>query len=253
MIKEQEEKNKKMIRQKPKGEANKSSGHEAKLDEIKKEKNISYTQELLRKSIHMCSLSIPIGYSFVDKQTALNLLIPLAILAIVLDIATKKIKPLREVYYKYFGKMLRKHEKKKKKLILNGASWVLISAVLTILIFPKILAVTGFAILIISDIAAALIGRKFGKTPLFTKSWEGTSSFIVSAFMVVLTIGYLVNAPLSYFIFGALGAIASGFAEAASNILKVDDNLSIPISFALVGLLGAWISSYFGQSFLNIM
>jgi dolichol kinase len=85
--------------------------------------------------------------------------------------------------------MLRKHEMKKKKLLLTGASWVLISAVLTVLIFPKVIAVIAFIILIISDISAALVGRKWGRTKLGKKSLEGTLAFIVSGLLVVAVVG----------------------------------------------------------------
>lgn len=233
------------------GEAKKEKKEKKKKK--KKNENISYSQELARKLIHLCSLSIPIFYFFVDKDTALLVLIPMAVFAVALDIVTKKVKPLREIYKKYFGQMLRKHERKKKKILLNGASWVLISAVLTVFAFTKITAITGFTILIVSDISAALIGRKFGKTPLFNKSWEGTSAFIISAFIVVSVVGCIVSAPLAFFIAGAFAAVVSGFVEAASKVLKVDDNLSIPISFGIVLWFGAYISSMFGVQILNLL
>lgn len=214
---------------------------------------ISYTQELLRKTIHLCSLSIPITYIFVDQITALYILIPMALFFIVMDILTKKVKVFRDIYKRYFGKMLRKHEKKTKKIFLNGASWVLISAVLVVLVFPKILAITGFTILIISDICAALIGRKFGKTPLFNKSWEGTSAFIVSAMLVVSVYTYLFSAPWTFWAFGLLGAVVAGFAEAASKVLKVDDNLSIPISFGIIAWIGGIIAANMGVPYLFLL
>lgn len=219
----------------------------------KKKKEISYQQELFRKLIHLCSLSIPIGYVFISKEMALTILIPLAVAMVLIDILTKKVKALNKIYKKFFGAMLRKHEKKKKKILLNGASWVLISAVLTVFVFPKIIAVTAFAILIVSDIAAALIGRKFGRTPLFNKSWEGTSAFIISAIGVVCTIGIIFNAPISYFLVGVVAAIVGGFAEAASKILKTDDNFSIPISVGSVLWIGGLISQNYGSYFINLL
>jgi dolichol kinase len=155
--------------------------------------------------------------------------------------------------YKYFGGMLRKHEKKKKRLILNGASWVLISAVITVLVFPKIVAVVAFMILIISDMSAALIGRKFGKTKLFNKSLEGTMAFIVSAIIVVLVIGYFFNGNWVFYVAGISAAIIGGFVEAYSKKMKVDDNLSIPASVGIVMLLVDFILDGYAASFLNMM
>jgi dolichol kinase len=135
---------------------------------------------------------------------------------------------------------MRSHEVDK-KYTLNGASWVFISAVVCIFIFPKLIAVTGFSILIISDASAALYGKKFGKHKLFTKSWEGTGAFFVSSFIVVGVVGILVSAPWTYFLFGALGGLAAGFSEAASSVMKLDDNLSIPVSFGLIAWGGFYL------------
>ncbi len=219
----------------------------------KKDNDIPYKQEVMRKLIHLCSLSIPIAYIFFSKKEALMVLLPLALLMVITDVVTKKIEPLHRIYSKIIGPILRKHEKKNKKLSLNGASWVLISAVVTVLIFPKIIAVTAFTILIISDIAAALVGRKFGKTPLIDKSWEGTGAFIVSAIIVVAVLGTTLGAPASYFIIGAIAGVVGAFAEAASKLLKMDDNFSIPISvgFVMWGL-GLLITNYW-ISFINLL
>ncbi len=219
----------------------------------KKKKTISYTQELLRKGIHLLSLSIPITYIYVDKGFAMTVLTIMAIVAVLLDILSKKNPYIRNLIYGNFGDMLRKHERKKKKFVLNGASWVLISAVITVFIFPKIIAVTAFIILIICDIAAALIGRKWGTHKLFNKSWEGTSAFIISGFIVVAIVGIIFNAPFSFFVAGVLASIISGFVEAMSKKLKIDDNLSIPISFGIIMWVVEYNFSLFNQPFLNLL
>ncbi len=218
------------------------------------DREISYKQELIRKAIHLNSLSIPIIYSFITRELALTILIPLTILFVVVDILSNLNKMVREIIHQIFGKMMRAHEVGD-KLVLNGATWVLLSATLCIFIFPKVLAVTGFGILIISDLSAALIGRKFGRHKLFkTKSWEGTGAFMISALIVIMIIGTLIKAPYTYYIFGSAAAIIAGFVEAASSILKMDDNLSIPVSICLVMLLGNYISTLLViPTFLNLM
>jgi dolichol kinase len=220
---------------------------------MSKEREISFTQELLRKGIHLISLSIPVIYIFVDKRTALYILVPLTIFAIAVDLLSKFRNPVRFYLYKYFRRMLRSHETQN-KLILNGASWVLISATLCVLVFPKLLTVVSFTILIISDISAALIGRKYGKHPIFVgKSLEGTLAFIVTAVIVVFVYGIAFAAPWTYFVAGIIAAILGGLIEAISPILKIDDNLSIPvgIGFILWGL-GIYAASS-GIPFLHLI
>jgi len=214
--------------------------------------NITYKQEFLRKSIHLMSLSIPIGYIFLTKETMLYIFIPFAIAITLFDILSQKVKIVNKFLFKFFGKMLRPHEIKGEGTF-NGATWVIISAAVCIALFPKIITITGFTILIISDLFAALIGRKFGKRPLFDKSWEGTLSFMISA-IIIVTIYYSVFIlPFSYLIAGIVAAIVGGFVEAVSKVARLDDNLSVPISVGIVMLIFEYFYSSNGQSFLNLV
>lgn len=212
-------------------------------------KSIPFVQELWRKSIHLCSLSIPITYYFITKELALSILIPLALIFILFDIFSRKENWIRHFIIKYFGKLMRPYETKD-EVSLNGASWVLISACIVIFAFPKLLAITSFSILIISDISAAIFGRKYGSIPIFDKSLEGTIAFIISAFMVILFIGYLVEAPWTYFLCGMIAAIVGGIVEVSSSIIKFDDNLTIPISISLLMWGGGLIAASLNQPFI---
>lgn len=192
---------------------------------------IDYQSEVLRKAIHLCSLSIPVVYYFITRELALSILIPLALLSLILDLSRYYIKPFSEVFYKFFGFMLRRHEKDEKRKNLNGATYVLISAVITIAFFPKIFAVTGFAVLIIGDIAAALIGRKFGRTQFLFKSLEGTIAFFIFSCIVILFTPKIEGSLIEFligFIAVAVGAIAENISTGWA-----DDNLTIPVSIGV--------------------
>ena len=215
-------------------------------------KEIPYEQELLRKGIHLLSLSLPITYSFITRDLALMIFIPMALISITLDILSRKKNKFQNIMHKLFGKMLRPHELPG-NFTLNGASWVLISACICVFIFPKIITITGFTILIISDISAALIGRRYGKHPLFDKSIEGTLAFTVTAIAMVLIIGAIFHAPWTYFLVGIIASIIGAIVEAASHILKVDDNLSIPMTIGLVMWGGGLLASLINAPFLSII
>ena len=120
-----------------------------------KKNSITYGAEVKRKLIHLLSLNIPIWYIFLDKNIALIIIGVLLILSIIIDIGSKRVQFINNIFKFFFGDILRKHEKKKKKIRLNGASWLMISAFLTILIFPKFIAVVALTILIISDISSS--------------------------------------------------------------------------------------------------
>ena len=55
-----------------------------------KDRQITYRSEVLRKGIHLLSLSIPVVYAMISKATALWILIPLACLCVVIDILGHK-------------------------------------------------------------------------------------------------------------------------------------------------------------------
>ena len=192
---------------------------------------INYRDELVRKLIHLCSLAIPVIYYFIPRTSAIIILSILTLVAILLDLSRYFYPSVGKIFYKIFGFLLRRHEVDHKKKNLNGATYVLISALICVIIFPKIFFVTAFPILIISDSSAALIGRKFGKHKFLAKSLEGTLAFFISASIVVLFTPKIENNSAEYligFIAAAIGAIVEnvsfGFA---------DDNLSIPISISL--------------------
>jgi dolichol kinase len=189
---------------------------------------IDYKSELLRKSIHFCSLSIPIIYYFIDKETALSILIPLTFITVIIDFGRFFVKPLNAVIQKFFGFLMREHEIDSEKKNLNGASYVFIAATLTLWIFPKVIFITAFTMLIICDMAAALIGRRFGKHKFLAKSLEGTIAFFVFACIVVLFTPKIEGLYLEYiigFIGGAIGAIIENVSYGWA-----DDNLTIPIA-----------------------
>jgi dolichol kinase len=204
-----------------------------------KPRQISYRQEVFRKLIHCCSLSIPIIYAFIDRQTALLLLLAVFTPFLVGDVARHWVPALDKFVRRFFGNMMRPHELDDRRFTLNGATYVLISALICVGMFPKIIAITAFTILIVSDVASALVGRKFGTTPFLDKSLQGTSAFWVSAWIAVVVIWRLTGAPWQYALAGAVAAFVGGVAEAASTRLGVDDNFSVPLSvgFTLWGLL----------------
>ncbi len=187
----------------------------------------SYRSELVRKGIHLSSLLIPVFYFYLTKENALKLIIPLTALFILIDIARYYSKPLQEVFLQTFGWLLRKHETDEKRKRLNGASYVMISATLCILIFPKIITLTCFTILIISDTTAALIGRRFGKHRFFSKSLEGSLAFLFSGLLVILFTPKSDYLTTEYLI--GFGSVLVGMIVEALPV-KIDDNLSIPLS-----------------------
>jgi dolichol kinase len=187
----------------------------------------SYGAEVVRKGIHLFSLSIPIVYYFLSKETALTILLPLTAFFVANDLARLYVKPFGRFYEALFGSILRSHERNDRGRRLTGASYVLISATLCVWLFPKVIFLAAFAILIVSDSAAALVGRRLGRRPFLAKSLEGTTAFFVSALIVVGLAPKVIYSPTEYLI-GAVAALLGAVVEAAPQ--AVDDNLAIPLA-----------------------
>lgn len=192
---------------------------------------INYRDELVRKLIHLFSLSIPIIYYFIPQSDAILILGILTVLALIIDLSRYVSLSAGKVFYKLFGFLLRRHEVDNNKKNLNGATYVLMSALICVIIFPKVLFITAFSILIISDTLAALVGRKYGKRKFLFKSFEGTLTFFISAIAVVLFTPKIEGIAAEYLI-GFAAALVGGIVENIS-FGFVDDNLSIPIAIGL--------------------
>ena len=197
------------------------------LDYLDHSATIEYKHELIRKGIHLFSLSIPTIYFFISKNWALALLVPVTAAFIIIDVARYYVPSVTQWFYRWFGWLLRRREFDSDNKRLNGASNVLISALLCVFIFPKVVAINAFAILIISDTTSALIGRRFGRHRFLGKSFEGSLAFFVSAVLVILLAPKIDRIPMEYLI-GFIAAAIGTVVEALP--IKIDDNLTIPLS-----------------------
>jgi len=199
---------------------------------------VGFQKELVRKGIHLCSLSIPIIYYYIPRDIALAILVPMTLISIVLDFLRYYSKGVAKFFYFIFGQILRKHETGGKKT-LNGGTYVLISAALCVFLFPKVLVIMSFTILIISDILAALVGMSIGKIKINGKTLEGSLAFFISAVAVILLTPKITYSSTEYLI-GIIGAFIGTLAELYSfNLL--DDNFAIPLSISSAMWLLYWL------------
>ncbi len=200
-------------------------------ESLQQKATIDYRSEIIRKSIHLCSLAIPIIYYFISQRFALILLLPVTAAFLLTDITRHYSKRVGRWYQGWFGWLLRQHERDTSVRRLNGATNILLSAVVCVLIFPKIITINAFAILIIGDTTSALVGRRFGKRRLFSKSLEGTLAFFLSAAIVVLAAPKLLGSAGEYAVW-IVGAAVGAVVE-ASTVKNIDDNITVPLAIGL--------------------
>ncbi len=184
---------------------------------------------IARKFIHYSAVLIPlIYYYFLDKSLAVKLLL-LATFIVVFSDLLRMIGPRsRQLYVKLLGWMTKEKELKQE---FTGASYMLVGSLVTVLLFPKEIAVIALILLTIGDPSACLVGTFLGKIRTFqNKTVEGTLGFILAGFMVSLLVA---KVPVFYKL---LAAIVGGVVEMLP--LKIDDNFTVPlISGIVLGLL----------------
>ena len=199
---------------------------------------ISFYNEFKRKAIHLVALAIPIGYSPLPKFLSLLILTPFALGSIVIDIIRLKRLPLHGFLDRLIGPMLREHEDSN----FTGSSYILTAAVLSILLFDKSVAIAAISFIILGDIAAALIGRRYGKLKINwnfarsdiqtgpnlskKKTFEGSWACLFMCILVALIVPGL---PLWI---GVVGAFVATVVEALP--IPIDDNFSVPLISGMV-------------------
>ncbi len=173
--------------------------------------------ELRRKSVHLIGLIVPIFYLFIERHQAVIAVGALVVIALLIELLKFRWPSFRVVFYEVFTPLLRSHERNG---AVTGATYFLIGVFLPILLFPKILAIVCIFFMILGDMAAALIGKKWGRTKLFSrKSLEGS----LACFLVCILIALVKFNPAV----AVIGALVATMVEVLPT--KIDDNLTMPL------------------------
>ncbi len=186
---------------------------------------IPFRRELYRKLTHLGALVIPGGYYFLNlsRTDTLTIMIPITAAMIIIDIARLRGWSLWQFVKPLIAPIIREHEIQGD---FTGASYILSTATLTILLFTKPIAIAALVFIIVGDTAAALVGRKFGKHKIGNRSIEGSLAFLAVTILVAFVIPDL---PVGI---GLIGAVAATITEALS--FKIDDNATVPLISGLI-------------------
>lgn len=194
-------------------------------------KQITYTQEILRKLIHLSSLWMVVSLGIFPRSWNVCLFAVLLFGQIGIEYGNYKKWPFfTATYGRIFGRMLRENETGQ-HFRLSGAPYVIAAALMVSLLFERTISMIALSTMLIGDTCAALIGRKFGKHKINegTKSIEGALAFWVSSAAVLAFFIFLYNQPLAFVIMGVFGLTAAMLAEIYERQIKMDDNFSIPL------------------------
>ena len=122
--------------------------------------------------------------------------------------------------------MLRDHELKGK---LTGATWVMIASCISIAVFSKPVAILSLIYMSLGDTAAGLIGQKYGKNRIGTKTWEGFAGGLVVCIIIAI----------NYDMLPKYIAFSGAFFAMIMEILPIplDDNFKIPLGSGAIMMM----------------
>jgi len=211
------------------------------MKEKKDKKEWDFKKELIRKAIHLFSVSFLIIYVVTAKTVnpKVGLFVLSFMLVILFDLEYVRMElgakiPVLKYLYEY--------RRKREENYMGGEIFFLMGSIISLAIFEPYIAAAGILMTTFGDMAAAVIGTRFGKTPVPLvkgKCVEG----VFAELIVNLIIGFLVlRIPINgkmwwdhswlpsgepIWILIIVMSLTATIVETAAK--KMDDNLLIPV------------------------
>jgi dolichol kinase len=192
---------------------------------LKNDDSLNLSAELKRKTIHLsCSILPLLYYFFLGREQIVLLSGIISITFLVGEYCRVNIQVGQRLFKKLFYPLLRADEKQQQ---LTGATYLFLSATITFFFFEKTYAIPAILILTISDSMAAIIGKMVGRKRFFNKSVEGSITFFLCSFFIMLIFTPLFMGKILFV------ALLLTIIEAAATS-RMNDNLIISISAAVL-------------------
>ena len=191
---------------------------------------ISYSTEVKRKLVHLSSLWLPLAIWYLPNQVAALVLGIVLLGSLAVDLL-RYVLPGNTRGWRHLAALFRPKEQGK----LSGSSFLLLAAFFLALFFSREVAALSLIYIVVGDVASALMGRRFGRHPLFDKTWEGSAAFLLACVIFSLLVPGL---PF-------WERLAAAAVAAILEVLpvKLDDNLTVPLGTACFLTLLTWLTA----------
>ncbi len=192
--------------------------------------SLSLRSEARRKAIHLAMTAVPVTVWFLPWEWALLLLLLGLTVALTVEVARSRSRWVRHRFLLRTRRLLRRRERS----AVSGATYMAAGFLLVFVLFPRPVAVLAMLYLTLGDLAAAVVGKRWGRHRIAGgKSLEGFAACLV----VNVTAGLLLPG------IGWVPALVGGGAAAAIELapLRMDDNLTVPLGGAAAIVLSTAI------------
>ncbi len=187
----------------------------------------NYTRNIFHAAHAMAAVGVLKAFG-ASQGMMLLLLSPFVIFAVTAEWSRRRWPAINDRMMKVFGPVAHPHEAYR----INSATWFAFALLFLVLLNVPVASAVALAALGFGDPAAAIIGRRFGRTRLMNgRTLEGCLAFAgVGAVASIAVLG-VVEPQLTLgqtVLVSVLGASAGSLAELVS--LRIDDNLTIPVA-----------------------
>jgi len=145
----------------------------------------------------------------------------LAFFSLIIDFLRLKIKPIRNFFDRYLGKLFWEKERN----TLTAATHYAVAAFLTVYFFDKWIAIAVLLFLAFGDTAAHVIGVRWGRNRIGSKQSEKTIEGSFACIVICLSISFLLPQPDLFVLF--VGSVVASLVEFFP--FGIDDNFTLPI------------------------
>lgn len=180
-----------------------------------------------RSLFHLVSgLTIAIAAMFLSTFIMLIVLASLTFIVLCFELVRLRTWAINQWFLKFFRYLTRTGETS----TFTGATYVLIAALISFIIFPNNVAIMALAFLAVGDSMAGLVGRWIGRRPVFGKTLAGHLAGLFSC-IIIGAIFYFAGINLPWQVI-LIGAFIASLSEAMP--VPLNDNLSMPLISGLV-------------------
>lgn len=187
--------------------------------------------KILRKVWRLAALFFPILYLFQPKSILLIISgILLAIFAFI-EITRFTHPNLNRKLFKNLKHIMKAKEKRH----ISTITWFTLALFLTLLIFPREIAIIALVFLVFGDSAAEIFGLRFGVTKLIgEKSLQGSLACFLFCLIFGWIFAFILNVGFYIVLIGAIVATIIELVPIKLWNLKIDDNFTVPIISAII-------------------
>lgn len=180
------------------------------------------TPPVWRRWFHLIvGSSIPVAGVFAAEWGMITALAVLSGGGLALDLVRFRVQWLNRQFMRWLAPLVKSDEGQR----FTGATYLVIGALLTFVLFDADVAVAALLFLSLGDPTAALVGRRMPGPRIFGKSPGGTVAFVA---LGLATVGVLTGSGAVDYHWGLLvGALIAGVVELAPGY--PDDNLTVPL------------------------